>query len=91
MTFVTTPAPHDPRVSNAPPSPRARPSLFARITAGIVAFLSALYLVNPTFGLFELLPDNLPVIGNIDEAFFTLALVAALGVLGIELPFFKKR
>ena len=30
--------------------------------------LSVLYLLNPTAGIFELLPDALPVIGNLDEA-----------------------
>ncbi len=25
------------------------------------------YLLNPTMGVFELIPDNLPVIGNLDE------------------------
>ena len=33
--------------------------------AGIVAFI---YLLNPTFGIFELLPDNIPLIGNVDDA-----------------------
>lgn len=35
------------------------------IAAGMV--LCSLYLLNPTFGFFELIPDNLPVIGNLDE------------------------
>jgi hypothetical protein len=35
------------------------------IAAGMV--LCTLYLLNPTFGFFELIPDNLPVIGNLDE------------------------
>ena len=26
-----------------------------------------LYLLNPTFGVFEIFPDNLPFIGNLDE------------------------
>ena len=38
-----------------------------RVGVGILALLSALYLLNPTLGVFELLPDNLPVVGNIDE------------------------
>jgi hypothetical protein len=33
----------------------------------------------------------LPLIGNLDEAFFTLALVSALGALGLELPFLRRR
>lgn len=33
----------------------------------VLAFLSLLYLINPGFGVFELIPDNIPFIGNIDE------------------------
>ena len=32
--------------------------------AGIVGLL---YLLNPTMGFLELIPDNLPVVGNLDE------------------------
>lgn len=32
--------------------------------AGIVAIV---YLLNPTAGVFEIIPDNLPLIGNLDE------------------------
>ncbi len=35
--------------------------------AATVTVLSFLYLLNPTFGVFELLPDNIPGIGNLDE------------------------
>lgn len=31
------------------------------------ALLGGLYILNPTFGVFELIPDQLPLIGNIDE------------------------
>ena len=33
-----------------------------------VGSLALFYLLNPGAGVFELLPDNLPLIGNIDEA-----------------------
>ncbi len=29
---------------------------------------AVLYVLNPTAGIFEFLPDNLPVVGNLDEA-----------------------
>jgi len=32
-----------------------------------LALLALLYLMNPTAGIFELLPDNIPFIGNVDE------------------------
>ncbi|MBL7946064.1 MAG: DUF1232 domain-containing protein [Flavobacteriales bacterium] len=50
--------------------------------AGALAFL---YLVNPTFGVFEFLPDNLPLVGNIDEATATMVLLGALRFFGWDL------
>lgn len=36
-------------------------SVFALAALGLV------YILNPTFGLIEFIPDNLPIIGNLDE------------------------
>jgi uncharacterized membrane protein YkvA (DUF1232 family) len=33
----------------------------------LVAALGLVYILNPTAGLLELLPDNLPIVGNLDE------------------------
>ncbi len=36
----------------------------------LVMVLSALgfvYILNPTIGVFEFIPDNLPIVGNLDE------------------------
>lgn len=33
----------------------------------LLSFLSMLYLLNPTAGLIEIIPDNIPFIGNLDE------------------------
>ncbi|NLE93282.1 MAG: DUF1232 domain-containing protein, partial [Chloroflexi bacterium] len=32
-----------------------------------LGLLGLVYVLNPTFGIFELIPDNLPLIGNLDE------------------------
>ena len=48
--------------------------------------LSALYILNPTADLFELLPDNLPLIGNLDEAAAVALLLMCLKYFGIDLP-----
>lgn len=48
--------------------------------------VSMLYLVNPTAGVFELIPDVIPVVGNLDEVFFTGLLLTSLARLGITLP-----
>lgn len=53
----------------------------------VVFFLGAmatLYLVNPGAGIFELLPDNLPFVGNLDEAGATALLLACLRYFGID-------
>jgi uncharacterized membrane protein YkvA (DUF1232 family) len=55
---------------------------------GIVALL---YLINPTFGLFEFIPDQLPIIGNIDEAFATFLLMNALLYFGVDVRWFLHR
>ena len=33
----------------------------------LLGVLSSIYLFNPTAGVLELIPDNLPVVGNLDE------------------------
>ncbi|HPF68625.1 MAG TPA: DUF1232 domain-containing protein [Flavobacteriales bacterium] len=50
--------------------------------AGLLAFL---YLVNPTMGVFEFLPDNLPLVGNVDEATATMVLLGVLRYFGWDL------
>ena len=35
--------------------------------AWIILVIGIIYVINPTFGVFELIPDNLPFVGNIDE------------------------
>jgi len=40
----------------------------------LLSLLGFIYLLNPTAGILELLPDNLPWIGNIDEGAAALAL-----------------
>jgi len=61
-----------------------------RIVA-IVGALSFLYLINPTFGLFELLPDQLPGIGNIDEAFATYVCINSLLYFGVDIRWIFQR
>lgn len=47
--------------------------------------LALLYLLNPTFGLFEFIPDAAPIIGNMDEAGATLLLLNVFRYYGINL------
>ena len=32
-----------------------------------LAILGLIYVLNPTMGIFEFIPDNLPLVGNLDE------------------------
>lgn len=50
----------------------------------LVGIIAAIYLVNPTFGLFELLPDNLPLVGNLDEAGATGILLSVFAYYGLD-------
>jgi len=57
-----------------------------KIAVFMMGVLAALYLLNPTAGVFELIPDNLPFIGNLDEAAAVALLLMCLRYFGIELP-----
>ena len=50
-----------------------------------------IYLLNPGAGIFELIPDNLPLIGNLDEAAAVATLLMCLKYFGINLPDFFRR
>ena len=51
----------------------------------LIALLAVIYLVNPTAGILELILDNFPLIGNLDEAGATLILVNTLAYYGLDL------
>lgn len=55
------------------------------IVVFIIGALSFVYLINPTAGFIEFIPDNLPLFGNIDEAAATALLIGALGYFGIDI------
>ncbi|MFP4309922.1 MAG: hypothetical protein ACLFPR_04805 [Desulfococcaceae bacterium] len=54
---------------NTPLSARGVP---ARVVY-LMAVVGGIYLLNPTAGLLEIIPDTLPLIGNLDEGGATLA------------------
>ncbi|HRF81325.1 MAG TPA: DUF1232 domain-containing protein [Flavobacteriales bacterium] len=63
-----------------------------KLFVALAGVLSFIYLVNPTFGVFEFLPDNLPLIGNLDEATATMVLLGALRYFGWDVTdLFVKR
>ncbi|MBG0786675.1 MAG: DUF1232 domain-containing protein [Anaerolineaceae bacterium] len=44
----------------------------------ILAFIGVIYLLNPTAGILELIPDNIPGIGNLDESLAVLLIIAGI-------------
>ncbi len=52
------------------------------IISVVIAAVCAVYLINPTAGVLELLPDNLPFVGNLDEAAAVAGLIQALAHIG---------
>ncbi len=52
----------------------------------LLGLFSLIYLLNPGAGIFELIPDNLPLIGNLDEAAAVATLLMCLKYFGISLP-----
>ncbi len=56
-----------------------------KISVALVGVISALYIINPTMGIIELIPDNIPIIGNLDEAAATTVLLGVLAYFGLDL------
>jgi len=52
----------------------------------LLGVLGVFYLLNPGSGLFELIPDNLPLVGNLDDAAALVLLVMCLQHFDIQLP-----
>ena len=57
----------------------------------LVGLFCGFYLLNPTWGVIELIPDNIPFVGNIDEATAAAVLIACLRYFGFDLTRFWKR
>ncbi len=75
---------------HSPPPPTEAPAEEKRgvvntVIVGAIGIISAIYLFNPTAGFLELIPDNIPVIGNLDEAAAAAFLISALAYFGVDL------
>jgi uncharacterized membrane protein YkvA (DUF1232 family) len=56
-----------------------------------LGIFSIFYLLNPGAGIFEIIPDNIPLIGNLDEAAAAALLIACLRYFGYDLSAGFKR
>jgi hypothetical protein len=69
-----------------------KPRTAAGTAVSVLGLLfSGLYLINPTGGLVEIIPDALPLVGNIDEVFVSGVLFASLHYLGLRIPGLSSR
>ena len=84
----------DPKVIDIGDAPRDADDIRSAFTRGMAEPLSSkgwprwlvlglglvglVYVLNPTFGIFELIPDNLPLIGNLDEGLAYILILLGL-------------
>jgi uncharacterized membrane protein YkvA (DUF1232 family) len=61
------------------------------ILVALAGFVSFVYLINPGAGFLEIIPDNFPIIGNLDEAAACAIILAAFRYYGIDLTAFLGR
>jgi uncharacterized membrane protein YkvA (DUF1232 family) len=65
--------------------------MIKNILVALAGLLSLVYLLNPGAGVFELIPDNFPIIGNLDEAVAVAVILATFRYYGIDLTSFLGR
>jgi uncharacterized membrane protein YkvA (DUF1232 family) len=44
----------------------------------VLAVIGVVYILNPTLGILEFIPDNLPIIGNLDESVAVMLILAGI-------------
>ncbi len=57
-------------------------SWFKSIGMVMAGIICVIYLLNPDAGVLELIPDNIPIIGNLDEVAATILLLKVIKYLG---------
>ena len=59
--------------------------LFKEMLIIALTVVAGIYMLNPTLGVFEFIPDVTPIIGNLDEAGATLIILNSLRYYGVNL------
>lgn len=59
--------------------------MFKTLWMAFCLVISVVYILNPSAGMLELIPDNIPVIGNLDEAAAVVLLLTCLRYFGFDL------
>lgn len=70
---------------NSKNTPEKKRNPIASIIVALAGVASGIYLINPGWGVFELLPDNLPFVGNLDEAGAAALLISCLAYFGLDI------
>jgi hypothetical protein len=52
-----------------------------KVGAIVLVFGCVVYMLNPSAGVFEILPDNIPIVGNIDEGLAMYLMLCGLSYL----------
>ena len=65
-----------------------RRTIGGTIVAVLVAAFCVLYMLNLTFGV-DLIPDVVPIFGNLDDGLIMVLLLGCLKYLGIDIPLTK--
>ena len=65
--------------------PEQKRSFVGSVVVGLLGLFCGFYLLNPGFGNIELINDNIPVFGNLDEAGAAALLVSCLAYFGLDL------
>ena len=55
------------------------------LVVGGLGIFSLIYLFNPGAGFIEFIPDNIPVVGNLDEAGATALLISCFAYFGLDM------
>ena len=76
-------------LKSCPPEESRMARVIKSLLVLLVGAIAAVYLLNPGAGFIELIPDNIPIIGNLDEAGATVILISCFAYFGIDLRPYK--
>jgi hypothetical protein len=68
-----------------------QPPFWGKFLAWATILIGGIYIINPTGGLIEIIPDLAPIVGNLDEAAIMFLMFGAMRYLGMRLPEFIER
>lgn len=66
-------------------NPPEKKGVVNSVIVGVLGAVSAVYLFNPGAGFIEFIPDNIPIIGNLDEAAAAALLISCLAYFGLDI------